>query len=219
MRDFLVSLREYNCDQWTQSSLAIQLEAQQKEAERKQVWFSGVGKGRRGRESTDGEREVQYVEVCRGLGEVCRGLGEVSRGLWRSRRGSSRTVEVSARSVEVSARSRRGLSRSLEVSARSLAVSRGPGEVSRFLSRSRRGFLSSLTFSLVCLWFRALRLDRFWLAGRGGEMAICARAHACHATGGGDDIVGRLLRSARSTGSRHGPYVSAIACAALAAQT
>jgi len=125
MRDFLVSLREYNCDQWTQSSLAIQLEAQQKEAERKQVWFSGVGKGRRGRESTDGEREVQYVEVCRGLGEVSRGLGEVSRGLSRSRRGSSRTVEVSARSVEVS--------------ARSLDVSRGPGEVSRFLSRSRRG--------------------------------------------------------------------------------
>ena len=188
MRDFLVSLREYNCDQWTQSSLAIQLEAQQKEAERKQVWFSGVGKGRRGRESTDGEREVQYVEVCRGLGEVSRGLGEVSRGLGEVSRGLSR--------------SRRGLSISLEVSA-----------------RSRRGFLSSLTFSLVCLWFRALRLDRFWLAGRGGEMAICARAHACHATGGGDDIVGRLLRSARSTGSRHGPYVSAIACAALAAQT
>ena len=37
MRDFLVSLREFNCDQWTQSSLAIQLEAQQKEAERQQV--------------------------------------------------------------------------------------------------------------------------------------------------------------------------------------
>ena len=39
MRDFLVSLREYNCDQWTQSSLALQLEAQQKESERKQVPF------------------------------------------------------------------------------------------------------------------------------------------------------------------------------------
>ena len=37
MRDFLVSLREFNCDQWTQSSLALQLEAQQKEAERQQV--------------------------------------------------------------------------------------------------------------------------------------------------------------------------------------
>jgi len=165
------------------------------------------------------EVSARSLEVSRGLGEVSRGLGEVS-----------------ARSLEVSrglSRSRRGLSRSLEVSARSLEVSRGLGEVSRGLSRSRRGlsislevsarsrrgFLSSLTFSLVCLWFRALRLDRFWLAGRGGEMAICARAHACHATGGGDDIVGRLLRSARSTGSRHGPYVSAIACAALAAQT
>ena len=37
MRDFLVSLREYNCDQWTQSSLALQLEAQQKETQRQQV--------------------------------------------------------------------------------------------------------------------------------------------------------------------------------------
>jgi hypothetical protein len=37
MRDFLVSLREYNCDQWTQSSLALQLEAQQKETLRQQV--------------------------------------------------------------------------------------------------------------------------------------------------------------------------------------
>lgn len=36
MRDFLVSLREYNCDQWTQSSLALQLETQQKEAARKE---------------------------------------------------------------------------------------------------------------------------------------------------------------------------------------
>jgi exportin-1 len=37
VRDFLVSLREYNCDQWTQSSLALQLEAQQKEVERQQA--------------------------------------------------------------------------------------------------------------------------------------------------------------------------------------
>jgi len=37
MRDFLVSLREYNCDQWTQSSLSLQLEAQHKEAARKEV--------------------------------------------------------------------------------------------------------------------------------------------------------------------------------------
>ena len=37
MRDFLVSLREFNCDQWTQSTLAIQLENQQKEAERQQA--------------------------------------------------------------------------------------------------------------------------------------------------------------------------------------
>jgi len=37
MRDFLVSLREYNCDQWTQSSLALQLEAQQKETQRQQA--------------------------------------------------------------------------------------------------------------------------------------------------------------------------------------
>ena len=37
MRDFLVSLREYNCDQWTQASLSLQLEAQQKEATRKEV--------------------------------------------------------------------------------------------------------------------------------------------------------------------------------------
>jgi len=36
MRDFLVSLREYNCDQWTQASLSLQLEAQQKEAARKE---------------------------------------------------------------------------------------------------------------------------------------------------------------------------------------
>mmetsp|Transcript_2101 Transcript_2101/g.4795 ORF Transcript_2101/g.4795 Transcript_2101/m.4795 type:complete len:1086 (-) Transcript_2101:355-3612(-) len=37
VRDFLVQIKEYNCDQWTESSLSLQLEAQQKEQERKQT--------------------------------------------------------------------------------------------------------------------------------------------------------------------------------------
>jgi len=37
VRDFLVQIKEYNCDQWTESTLSLQLEAQQKEAERKQA--------------------------------------------------------------------------------------------------------------------------------------------------------------------------------------
>ena len=47
MRDFLVMLREFNCDQWTQASLALQLEAQEKEARKKaeeaQKWQSVPG--------------------------------------------------------------------------------------------------------------------------------------------------------------------------------
>jgi hypothetical protein len=36
-RDFLIQLKEYNSDQWTESSLSLQLEMQSKEAEKMQV--------------------------------------------------------------------------------------------------------------------------------------------------------------------------------------
>mmetsp|Transcript_15108 Transcript_15108/g.50989 ORF Transcript_15108/g.50989 Transcript_15108/m.50989 type:complete len:1084 (-) Transcript_15108:130-3381(-) len=37
VRDFLIQIKEYSSDQWTDSSLALQLEQEQKEAERKRV--------------------------------------------------------------------------------------------------------------------------------------------------------------------------------------
>jgi hypothetical protein len=44
-RDFLIQLKEFNSDQWTECSLSLQLEQQHKEAERVQVGIppSSVG--------------------------------------------------------------------------------------------------------------------------------------------------------------------------------
>ena len=47
-RDFLIQLKEFNSDQWTESSLSLQLEMQHKEAEKMQVppthtWRGGGG--------------------------------------------------------------------------------------------------------------------------------------------------------------------------------
>ena len=71
-RDFLIQLKEYNSDQWTESSLSLQLEMQNKEAERMQVgargaaarvwwdWVARVGRGRGARGAGAGS----VVGIC-----------------------------------------------------------------------------------------------------------------------------------------------------------
>ncbi len=46
-RDFLIQLKEFNSDQWTESSLSLQLEMQHKEAEKMQVPRGRSGRGTR----------------------------------------------------------------------------------------------------------------------------------------------------------------------------
>jgi hypothetical protein len=37
VRDFLVQVKEFNCDQWTESSFSLQLEQQQKDAAKREA--------------------------------------------------------------------------------------------------------------------------------------------------------------------------------------
>ena len=47
VRDFLVQIKEFSCDQWTESSFSLQLEQQQKDADKRareeQQWKSVPG--------------------------------------------------------------------------------------------------------------------------------------------------------------------------------
>ena len=84
-RDFLIQLKEYNSDQWTESSLSLQLEMQNKEAERMQVgargaaarvgwdWVSRVGRGRGARGAGAGS----VVGICWSLPDcLCCRVGD-----------------------------------------------------------------------------------------------------------------------------------------------
>lgn len=37
VRDFLVQIKEFNCDQWTDSTFSLQIEQQQKDAEKREA--------------------------------------------------------------------------------------------------------------------------------------------------------------------------------------
>ncbi len=84
-RDFLIQLKEFNSDQWTECSLSLQLEQQHKEAERVQVRRAGDGVVRAPAVSlaTFDRRSSRALGLCRAAVNGERADWDLRRRRWR----------------------------------------------------------------------------------------------------------------------------------------